>query len=287
MDSELEKLYELHIWPMKPGDPEAIKRFNGIKEVFSYLVNTHDYFSDILRNEEINVIDIAAGTGIAGAALANILSGMGKKINLVVTDLRSKDLDLVHEWLKGVNKVHVETIVCDATTLHKCLSSRKEGFHVALLWGYSAPHFNPWSLVRLFGSVSYLVANNGVLIIEETDRVYGILYRVGYKDFLIEKEANDRLIVSIHLGYDIMKGSFKRGFYIIPGFKEIAKLETTFWNIATVAAIGWVFYNKVDIVAKMTKHGIHGSGYLIMYKEPRKSIDPEAFSELPEIVRGK
>jgi len=81
-----------------------------------------------------------------------------------------------------------------------------------------------------------------------------------------------------------MKGSFKRGFYIIPGFKEIAKLETTFWNIATVAAIGWVFYNKVDIVAKMTKHGIHGSGYLIMYKEPRKSIDPEAFVNFQKLL---
>ncbi|RLG81020.1 MAG: SAM-dependent methyltransferase [Thermoprotei archaeon] len=287
MDRELEKLYELDIWPMKPQDAEATKRFNSMKEVFSYLVSTHDYFKDILRNEKINVIDIAAGTGIAGAALANILSGMGKKVNLVATDIRFKDLDLVHEWLKGVNKVHVETIVCDAITLHKCFSSYKEEFHVALLWGYSTSHFNPWSLVRLFSSASHLIANNGVFIIEETDRVYGILYRVGYKDFLIEKETNDKLIVSIHLGYDIMKGSFKRGFYIIPGFKEIAKLEATFWNIATVAAIGWIFYNKVDIVTKMTKHDIHGSGYLIMYKEPRKSIDPETFNELPEIVYGK
>ena len=137
---------------MKSSDPEAIKRFNGIKEVFSYLVSTHDYFSDILRNEEINVIDIAAGTSIAGAALVNIISGMGKKVNLVVTDPRSKDLDLVHERLKGVSRVHVETIVCDATTLHKCLSSRKEGLHIALLWCYSTSHFNPWSLVRLFCS---------------------------------------------------------------------------------------------------------------------------------------
>jgi len=38
MDSELEKLYELHIWSMKPGDPEAIKRINGLKELARYML---------------------------------------------------------------------------------------------------------------------------------------------------------------------------------------------------------------------------------------------------------
>ncbi len=157
----------------------------------------------------------------------------------------------------------------------------------SIAMGYLTPHFSPWDLVRMYSSVASLLRDNGVFVVEETDRVYNILYRVGYKDFLLEKDLGDKQVVSIHLGYNIMKGCFRRAYYIIPGFKKIAVLDTKFWDLATVAAIGWIFFKEPDIIPEKTLHKTHGSGYIILYKNPRTKHDPEEYSQPPKPFSNK
>ncbi len=134
MPSDLERIYKLPIWSMKPNEPEAIDRFNSLRELFTYLVEKHSFFKEVLGREVIHVIDVAAGSGIAGAALAHVLSGFGRRVKLLATDLREDDLFYVYEWLRGTENVDVETMVCDASILYKCLPQYRGSIDIALLW---------------------------------------------------------------------------------------------------------------------------------------------------------
>jgi hypothetical protein len=67
----------------------------------------------------VKVLDVMAGSGIAGAALAKALTLMGLKVDLMVSDIRSSDLQLVYEWLKEVEGVNVKTTVAEISKYMK------------------------------------------------------------------------------------------------------------------------------------------------------------------------
>ena len=120
------------------------------------------------------------------------------------------------------------------------------------------------------------------MIFDEIDRIYRIMYQIGYKDFLFEAGRKDVKIVSIHVGYNQRRGVFKRAHYILPGFKEISELPYRFWDLAGIAALGWAFFNDVDIVLPHElphEHEVRGAASIILLSKPRRRILPEELSE--------
>jgi predicted RNA methylase len=272
---------------MKPGVPAAERRFETAINVFTFLLKKHAFLKHLARKDKLRIIDVAAGTGIAGAALAYVAASQNKLVELIVTDARSSDLPLVHGWLKKSQGVYVKTIVSDATNLYESLKDYGNYFDVAILWGLSSPHFDPWKMARIYASVSYLLSDKGTMVLEEVDRVLNIFYKVGYKDFLPQvTQEGGKTIVSVHLGYNIISGTFQRAYYILPGFREVSKLSVRLWDIAGISALGWMFFRDVDIVGP-DNHKVQGGNYVILLTSPRRSIEPYDLSEEPSMLKSK
>lgn len=268
----LEELYELLCWPMRPDDEVARRRFEKIVRVFELLVEK----GTIRVEKSVKILDLAAGTGIAGAALAKVLREKGIEIELTVIDAREKDLPLVNEWLKlsKARDVKVKTIVADIRKLHEFVE--KDSHNVALLWGLTMPHFDPFDVVKIFANTAYALKDDGIFMMEESDRVYGILYRQGYKDFLVETKREGYTLVSVHEGYNLKRGMFRRTYYKLPGFEKIAEEEHRLWDIAGIAGIGSVFFREFELMTKGT-HGVFGVSDVLVFKNPRKSLSLSEF----------
>ncbi len=272
---------------MDPEDPTAIKRFEDIITLFRYLYENHDFFEEINKLNTISIVDLMAGTGIAGAAIAKSFADLGIELELTLVDIRRNDLEKVYQWLRraGIeDKVKVEIIESDIKELYLTLEDRKDHYDIALIWGSSAPHLDAWDMVKAYSSISYLLKPNGLLLMEEGDRIYNICYRMGYKDFVIEGETEEGKIASIHNGYDWKRGVFKRVFYLLPGFKEIGELDARFWDLAGLGSLGWVFFKDIDIVPR-SAHRQQRVSSVILFKNPRKKLMPDDFFSTPKLLR--
>ncbi|WP_324609463.1 class I SAM-dependent methyltransferase [Thermococcus piezophilus] len=153
-----------------------------------------------LLPEEPRVLDFCAGTGIAGAATAKATNAP----LLTVLDARNEDLKKARKWLEiaGIS-LELKLITGYVREVSKLVGEHG----LALLWGLTMPHFDPFDAVRIFANVTLSLNEDGIFVIKETDRVYGILYNIGYKDFLVESKTEDHTIVSVHEGYNLKRGT--------------------------------------------------------------------------------
>ncbi len=228
---DLERFYSHFEWHMRSDDPKAIERFENISNFFEHLVERLD-----LEGEKARMLDLMAGTGIAGTALARAIERIGKSVELIISDARESDLEDVKNWKKLADlDAEVDTLVLDV----RDLSDLDGDFDVVLLWGLSTPHLSPDDLIRLLKDVS---SKTKIFVIEEMDRTLSILY-AGYKDVLKEDD-----VLSIHSGYDRKTGMFVRDYYSLPGFGEIARMKMRFWDTPVVSAMCRAFFEKVEVL---------------------------------------
>ncbi|NJE08350.1 class I SAM-dependent methyltransferase [Thermococcus sp. M39] len=270
----LEELYEFLHWPMHPDDEGARKRFEKIVRVFSSLIEDRI----IESKEEIAILDLAAGTGIAGVALAKVLGERGVKVELTAVDLREKDLHFVDRWIKAyeVKNAKANTVTADIRELHRYFE--ESHYDVAMLWGLTMPHFDPFETIKIFANVSYALKEDGIFLMEESDRVFNILYRVGYRDFLVETKTEEYTLISVHEGYNLKRGTFKRTYYKIPGFEKVSEDEHRLWDIAGILGIGSIFFKDFKLITKM-EHEVFGVSDVLVFKNPRKNLPLNEFLE--------
>jgi len=157
-------------------------------------------------------------------------------------------------------------------------NSLGNNFDVALLFGLSTPHFSPLEMTKLLAKISRTLNDDGIAIIEETERIYHIFYKVGYKDLVVESSSPD-VILSLHVGYDKKRGVFIRKFVKLhPSCKPVGDLQVFMWNTALTSSFAWVFFENVDIVS------IGNVDYIIASK-PNKNIDiKRIIDESPEFI---
>ncbi|AEC51718.1 hypothetical protein PNA2_0802 [Pyrococcus sp. NA2] len=261
----LEELYRYLRWRMDPEDERAVERFHKIVQVFEKLRD-----SNLISGSRI--LDICAGTGIAGVALAKVLNAE----RLTVLDIRGADLDKVEKWMEiaGI-KVEVEKVVGDARKVGKLVGEHD----VAVLFGLTMPHFNAFDAVKLFAGVASILSEDGVFMLEETDRIYGIMYLIGYKDFLVESKGEDYTLISVHEGYDPVKGVFKRTYYKLPGFEKVSEEEHRLWDLASQLALGSVFFKDYKLISK-SEHGVEGVSHIVYLRKPRKDVARAIYADL-------
>ncbi|NJE85604.1 methyltransferase domain-containing protein [Thermococcus sp. CX2] len=252
----LEELYRYLRWRMEPDDERAVGRFWRIVKVFEFMEG--------LLPEEPRVLDLCAGTGIAGAAAAKATNAP----LLTVLDARNEDLEKARKWLEiaGISP-ELKLITGDVREVSKLVGEHD----LAVLWGLTMPHFDPFDAVRIFANVALSLSEDGVFVMEETDRVYGILYHIGYKDFLVESKTEDHTIVSVHEGYNLKRGTFRRTYYKLPGFEKITEEEYRLWDVASQLAIGSVFFREWKLITR-NEHGINSVSHLLYFRRPRKNI---------------
>lgn len=256
----LKEFYHYFRWWMDPGDPRAIERFHSIVRFFESQNLTVD-----------TVLDVCSGTGIAGVAAAKAFSA--SRVTLV--DERGEDMRKVSEWMAiaGVTSA-IMMVEGDALNLPHLVGSHD----VAVLWGHTMPHFDPFEAVSLFSGVATVLREGGLFFIEETDRIKRFLYGTAYKDFLVEGGLDEKKLVSLHEGYNLRRGTEKRGYYRLPGFEKVADMELRPWDLASQLALGGIFFRKVELITP-EEHGLPGVSSVIIFRGPKGKIAREVYSE--------
>lgn len=257
----LEELYRYLHWRMDSEDERAVLRFRRIVEVFEKLKNKG------LLPDKPRVLDICAGTGIAGVAMAKAANAKA----LTVLDAREEDLEKVEKWIEIADlDLKPDIIVGDARNVAELADEHD----IALLWGLTMPHFDAFDAVKLFAGVASILSDDGMFLLEESDRVYEIFYRVGYKDMLVETRTDEYTPISVHEGYDPIRGVFKRTYYKLPGFEKVTEQEHRLWDLASQLSLGSIFFREYKAITP-AEHGVSGISTVLYFRRPRKRIARE------------
>ena len=265
MVEEISRLYRLLKWPEDPESGEGRRRYAEALERFRKALS-HEWFSELLSKKRISIADVCGGTGIGGVALAKVMQEAGVEVELTVIDLRKEALKRAETLSEKELGKKAKTELIDARELH----SLKQSFDLALLYGYSTPHFDPWKMARLLASTSSSLRDEGLMIIEEQDRQYLIFYKKGYKDFLVEDVGPKRFLISVHFGYDKTRGVFRRAIMDQFSGEGPMTLEVYFWSLADLMAMTWLFFEDVDFLP-YERSPFNG---LVLAKRPREKLKP-------------
>lgn len=115
------------------------------------------------------------------------------QVNLIINDLRKSALEIAKRFARDELKIEISVLLENAKNIHKYLSN----IDIALIYGYSTPHFNPWELIELLNSISKILTSDGIIIIHEHDRIFEILARIGYHLAFPEKVNENLVSISI------------------------------------------------------------------------------------------
>ncbi len=267
---DLSEAYRIVDWMDNPYEKSGRKRYLKALQEFKQLVE-HIWLKSL--PPKVRVIDVCAGRGIGGVALARVLKETGHEVDLTLVDLRPDALRDAEKFCADEN-VKCKCVVKDAVKVHEL-----GVFDVALLYGGPLAHFDAWSLLKMFASVSQSLNSNGVVIVEEMDRIYHI-FRGGFKDFIVETVSPEKLTVSAHSGYDAFRDVYRRVMYEMKTGRAV-EVELTFRSVATIASLLWIFFHDVDLIGKDERL------YFIVGYKPRRRIRVEDLREPPLLLRKK
>ena len=276
MSEDLSRLYRLVGWPEDPWSKEGRARYERALKTFRSLAQ-HKWISEVAARGSVRMLDLCGGTGIGGVALAKALAEAGADVELTVADLREEALEVARRLSLEELGREVSIALVDAREVH----TLKREFDLALVYGYTTPHFNPWDMSKLTASVSESLTDDGVLLIEEQDRQYLIFYRGRYKDWLVEDLGPERLLVSVHRGYDPVKGVFKRASLDLLAREGPVVGEYCFWGLANLMTLLWLFFEDVDF-SPYEGRGMYDG--IVIARRPRKKIKPGDLSP-PRILQ--
>lgn len=268
---ELERLYGVFPWPEDLDSPAGRERLERAVEAFRRVVR-HPWVGELVGGGELSVVDVCGGTGIGGIALARALGELGASVSLTVCDLRREALERARRHGREALGVEVGVLRWDATRLHEA-GVRAD---IALLYGLSTPHFSPYDMVRLMASLARVLEPGGLLMVEESDRTYSLVVERGYRDVVPEYAGEERVVLTLHSGYDALRGVVRRVAVELPSMR-MAGMEVRFWDIASTAALAWAFFGDVDFVALGGRRGV------LLAREPR-GIDPAGYSGYPSLL---
>jgi len=272
----LEKLYSLVKWEDDISTEEGRARYEQIKGEMKQIAE-HEWLSPLLSGKAMRVLDLCGGAGIAGIAMVKVLMESKKGCTLTIVDLREKALETSRLLCHQETGLKPETYVLDARDLRtlpmKC--------DVALLWGLSTPHFDPWDMTKVMASASSALDDDGVLVVEEVDRVYLRFTQFGYQRVLVENAAEDEAVISLHSGFDIKTGSFRRLTIDLMDSERRSMDSYYFWGVAAMCQLAWTFFEDVDLIQKDRARCV------ILAWRPRRRIKPDAFiGSEPKMRRG-
>jgi len=271
-DADTNRLYALGVWPIDPSSPIGVKRYNEATDIFKKIVG-HEWIQEIAKKGRARILEICAGAGIGGVALSCVLLDEGVDVELVLTDVRENDLAVGEKWGREQIGDRIRVVKSDARSVHRIGST----FDIGLMYGFSAPHFCPWDMVKLQASLCECLSDGGVFLMDEGDRIYSIFYVAGYKSLMPERVDKERAVVSMHAGYDFTRGVFKRAYMDLLNPSSPVMADMYFWNLSELMTITWMFFRDVDLSETGRGRGI------IIGKHPRRALSIRDFEGVPRV----
>ncbi len=259
---QMEKSYRLAKWLDTPGTAKADERYQQIKNEINKICK-HSWFLQSLKDRKtIKVLDICGAWGIAGTAISKTLSEQGYETELTIQDIRSDSKDDACSFVERELGVKPTYLIGDATQLPHFDTK----FDVCVFWGMSTPHFSHWNMLKLLSGVAHNLTDDGLMLIEEADRVYTTFLSGGYQRLFVEGGSEDEVVVSLHRGYDSRRGMVRKTMVDLSS-GEKAKDEFHLWSLSETASQLWVFFEDVDFIARDPYRGV------LLAKTPRRSLD--------------
>ncbi len=256
------QFYSVFPWFDDPGSERGRAYFEETLAAMGRLLE-HPWMGALSARGRAEVLELCGGAGFGGVALAKLLTEKGVDVKLTITDLRPDVLERARTFgAEELGKVP-ETQVLDARKVHEL----GKNLDIVLLYGLSTPHFDPWGLTELLASVGEALKDEGLFVVEESDRRYRIFLMLGYKWALAES-AEEVLTVSFHTGYDRYRGTVRRHYIDFGSGSGPVEMETFMWGLAEVGAFMWCFFREVDFLQ------LRGERHFILGNGPRRTISP-------------
>lgn len=254
-EENLSKLFELIGWPEDLESGAGKKRFEEALRLFRSLS---------FPEKSYTVLEVAGGTGIGGIALAKSLIERNSKVDrLIITDLREEALEKAREYSRRELGIEAETFVLDAREVHR-LGVRAD---VVLMYGNSHSHFSTPDMIKFLSSSSLSLKDDGVLMIQGLNLLLQVI-RTGYKDILLEKVTDKGVLVSLHGGYDEVRGTFRRVYLDLMSGERV-DVDLKFWDFAEILGLCKVFFREASLVKTDSYKGV------VVCKYPRAVLKPE------------
>lgn len=244
LSEHLSKAYSVSTWPQ---DPESKAGKQYFKTTVGYMKTAlKQAWMDklISRKKNIRILEICGGVGFGGIALSKLFLDKGLSVRLLISDLRRESLDVAQGWGEKTLGKKPDVCIADARDLSKL----KGTYDICLMYGLSTTHFTPWDMVRLLASVSGVLSDNGLLLVDEFDRRYTSFVTLGYKWALAAPYTEDELVVSFHTGYSVNKGTCRRAYVNFSNPTTQVPFDFFFWSPAELGALLWTFFHDVDMV---------------------------------------
>ncbi len=244
---DLEKIYRI-LWPMRPGDRGASERFRRLTEEFTRLIGSSEPLKRLGEKRAIKILELGAGTGIAGVALSKALHGMGIGVEIDFTDIREEDLEAVGEWLEtaGLEGIRYRRYVLDSRYIPKKLGG--EEYDLVLFFGSSLPHLDVFEYILTVAGVSQILRSGGIYLVEQYNLGWELLRWRGFQEMVLENRLGDgEALISIYMGYDEYRGFQERSYYRVPGMEYLGTMKSRLWDLASIIGINWIFFRNVEI----------------------------------------
>ena len=239
----MEKSYKLAKWLDTPGTAKAEERYQQVKNEMNK-TSKHPWFLEALKDRKtIQVLDICGGWGIAGTAISKTLKEQGYEAELTIQDIRSDSKDDACSFVEKELGAKPTYLVGDATQLPHFDTK----FDICVLWGMSTPHFSHWDMLKLLSGVAQNLADDGLMLIEEADRVYTSFISSNYQKLYVEGGSEENAVVSLHRGYDPRRGMIRKTMVDLVSGEKV-KDEFHLWSLSETASLLWVFFGDVDFV---------------------------------------
>lgn len=272
--NRLEKLYRIFGWIEDIDTPEGRRRLERSIHVMSNIISHPSIAGLLERKGKIRILDVCSGMGVGFISLTKaIWQKYSVDIEVTAVDLRKQALEKAAEYAARELGIKLQTYLHDVTRLWE-LGLKAD---IALLYGFSTPHFNPYDIVKLSAGVAETLDNDGVFLVEESDRVYSLYQRVGYKWVTPERVDEENVVLSIEDGRVPRKGTNRRLIMdLVTGERVMSEIRL--WDIAGTASILWCFFKHVDIFEYRSPY----SGIIIAWR-PR-DVKASWYTGYPEIV---
>ena len=234
----INEYYRMFDRSWNPYSEQGYRHYIRSLEVMEYITK-HQFVKELLDKREIKILDLCGGCGIGSTALATVILKRltDKHISITIVDIRNEALSIAKKWAKERLGIDVETIMLNALEIHKL----KRKYDIVLLYGNSISHFSPWDSLILFSTLSDIITDKGIVIIENVD--VGSLLLLGYKHIWTEKGP----VVNIHTSYDLLKGTCNRLCMAI-GKSKKGRVSLHFWYTASLGALLYCFFKELSIM---------------------------------------
>ncbi|MEL9929831.1 MAG: class I SAM-dependent methyltransferase, partial [Sulfolobales archaeon] len=272
---DLERYYSIIGWDEDLDRGSGLKRFQEAYESFSILFE-HEWFRDLLsRRRRFRIVDVCGGSGIGGIAMAKLLLDRGFEYDLIVNDLRFSALEKARIYSRAYLGREADVIRDDALNLYKHVREAD----IALIYGFSTPHFDVYQMIHLIGGLSRVLGLEGVLVIEDYDRIWSLYQQRDFRDVSLESSKRGGYVLSGHIAYDPFRGVFKRIFIDLSTMDRVA-LEFRLWDLAGLLSISWFFFSEIDFI----ETGSWYRGFILARRS--RGIDPDQYLVKPKISRS-